>query len=97
LGQAVVKALALGFLSVTLLASGCATIPESRDAAAITPAASLAAERSFAGASVVTDDWPHADWWHAFVDPQLDALIAESLAGSPSLKVARSARARRDR
>jgi NodT family efflux transporter outer membrane factor (OMF) lipoprotein len=84
-----VKALALGFLSVTLLASGCATIPASRHAAAITPAASLAAERSFAGASV-TDDWPQADWWHALADPQLDALIAESLAGSPSLKVAQA-------
>jgi NodT family efflux transporter outer membrane factor (OMF) lipoprotein len=33
-------------------------------------------------------DWPKEDWWKSYGDPQLDALIAEALQDSPSLKVA---------
>lgn len=29
--------------------------------------------------------WPQADWWRAYNDPQLDALIEEALAHSPTL------------
>lgn len=31
---------------------------------------------------------PQRDWWKAFGDPQLDALVAEALAASPSLDAA---------
>ncbi|MDR3514806.1 MAG: efflux transporter outer membrane subunit [Azospirillaceae bacterium] len=41
-----------------------------------------------------TAPWPTLDWWHDYQDPQLDALIAEGLSGSPSLRVA-DARIRR--
>ncbi len=33
-------------------------------------------------------DWPSKDWWRAFCDPQLDALIEEGLHQSPSLAIA---------
>lgn len=33
-------------------------------------------------------DWPKEDWWKSYGDPQLDALIAEALKDSPSLKAA---------
>jgi NodT family efflux transporter outer membrane factor (OMF) lipoprotein len=32
--------------------------------------------------------WPAQDWWKAYNDPQLDALIDEALQGSPDLRVA---------
>lgn len=32
--------------------------------------------------------WPKDEWWKAYGDPQLDALIAEALADSPDLKMA---------
>lgn len=53
----------------------------------------LSAARSFASddaASAAISDaaFPDRDWWTAFGDPQLDALINEALAGTPSLAVA---------
>jgi NodT family efflux transporter outer membrane factor (OMF) lipoprotein len=33
-------------------------------------------------------DWPKEEWWKAYGDLQLDALIAEALQDSPSLKIA---------
>src|SRR3954452_11481882 len=38
--------------------------------------------------SVSTDAWPDLDWWMQFHDPQLDRLIEEGIAGSPTLRVA---------
>ena len=39
-------------------------------------------------ASEPARDWPAERWWQAWGDPQLDALIAEALAGSPDLTMA---------
>lgn len=33
-------------------------------------------------------DWPKAEWWRAYGDTQLDALIAEALVGSPDVAAA---------
>ncbi len=33
-------------------------------------------------------DWPADDWWTVYQDPQLNALMAEALQGSPDLKAA---------
>ncbi len=33
-------------------------------------------------------DWPRDQWWTAFGDAQLDALVAEGLAGSPDVALA---------
>ena len=71
-------------ISMLLLASvgGCATVPKfGRHPEPLAPE-SLAAERSFAGAQA---QWPHDNWWHDFGDPQLDGLISEAFAGSPSI------------
>lgn len=35
-----------------------------------------------------SDAAPKGPWWHAFVDAQLDALIQQALAGSPTLALA---------
>lgn len=49
------------------------------------PVGDYATAQSF---SAPAADWPAADWWTAYGDPQLNGLIAEALAGSPDLKIA---------
>jgi len=49
---------------------------------------SLAATKSLAGAPLSTAAWPTTDWWKSLNDPQLDQLMQEALAASPTLKVA---------
>ena len=84
----------LAALLGTLLAGGCANFDGLKPKAARTDAAALAASRSLAGARLAPADWPSAAWWQRFGDAQLDALIAEALAGNPGMG---GARARIDR
>ena len=49
------------------------------------PPAAYATEKSF---SAPQADWPSADWWMAYGDDQLNALVAEGLASAPDLKIA---------
>src|SRR5947207_10086315 len=48
----------------------------------------LATQRALEGAAVSTAAWPKTNWWKAFNDPQLEALINEALAGAPTLNIA---------
>jgi len=48
------------------------------------------------GAKTANVDWPRDDWWKRYNDPQLDALIADGLAASPTLAAARARIARAD-
>ncbi len=77
------RGLALGASLLGL--SACA--PNLGPAPHITPAADYAATKSFNGPLA---DWPTDQWWTAYGDPQLDALITEALAGSPDLKAAQA-------
>ena len=49
------------------------------------PPSTYATEKSFAAPPT---DWPGADWWTAYNDKELDALIAEGTANAPDLKIA---------
>src|SRR4249919_3014283 len=73
-------------LALTLLVTACASTrglePEGRPL----NADSLAASRSLAGTSDA--GFPQRDWWKAFGDAQLDGLIGQALAGTPSLDAA---------
>jgi NodT family efflux transporter outer membrane factor (OMF) lipoprotein len=51
-------------------------------------AVQLTADRTLGGTPVDAAAWPADGWWHSFGDPQLDALVAEAIAGSPSLTAA---------
>ena len=77
----------LSALAAATLVAACATMDRPPPAARAVDAATLGAT----GASV---DWPREDWWRRYDDPQLDALIAEGIAGSPSLAAARARIAR---
>jgi len=72
-----------------VLVTGCIS---DRDWHAPRPVApdSLVAERTMATAQINEDAWPDDNWWHAYGDPQLDTLMSEALAGSPSLQVAQA-------
>ena len=75
------------FITAVLLAA-CASTDGLSTRASLGEANRLAAGKSLAGARVSPAAWPTADWWKQFGDAQLDRLIDEALAGSPTLKVA---------
>jgi NodT family efflux transporter outer membrane factor (OMF) lipoprotein len=79
---------------VLLMAAGCASMDGLNTQAKVSEAASLAAGKSLADTKVSNQAWPRADWWKRFNDPQLDRLMDEALAGSPTLRIAQ-ARARK--
>ncbi|HDX0804350.1 TPA: multidrug RND transporter, partial [Stenotrophomonas maltophilia] len=49
---------------------------------------SLHSERTLADTDLSATGFPAQDWWKALGDAQLDALVAEGLAGHPSLDAA---------
>lgn len=50
----------------------------------------LTAATTLEGTPVTAAAWPADQWWHAYGDPQLDALVDEAFAGSPSLEQAQA-------
>ncbi|MFV0623345.1 efflux transporter outer membrane subunit [Sphingomonas sp. ac-8] len=64
--------------------AACAPVPQLGARPEVRAADAYDADRSLAPASAATA-WPAADWWSAYGDPQLDALIAEGLADSPDV------------
>ena len=72
-------------LAVSIALAGCATLPDPVELPQ--PKSQYAAEQSF---DAPATQWPSDAWWTAYKDPQLDALIAEALAGSPSIAVAKA-------
>ena len=70
-----------------LLAVGCATFDKPLPAEPTIGVAAL-------GATDTAVVWPRDDWWQRYGDSQLDQLITEGLAGSPTLAAARARIAR---
>ncbi len=75
-------------LAVVLALSGCASTGGLAPKDVPTDANTLAAARSFGAGAVSGAAFPATDWWTALGDQQLDALITEALAGTPSLDAA---------
>jgi NodT family efflux transporter outer membrane factor (OMF) lipoprotein len=82
--------IAVAALAVTAsaLLAGCASMEGVTPQAAPRRADALATQRTLAGARVSSAAWPESDWWKAFHDAQLDALMDEALADSPTLNIA---------
>jgi NodT family efflux transporter outer membrane factor (OMF) lipoprotein len=74
-------------LTTTLLA-GCASTHGLAPQSTAQKPDSLAASQTLSDAALNTEAWPREDWWTRFGDPQLDQLIDEGLAGSPTLRIA---------
>jgi NodT family efflux transporter outer membrane factor (OMF) lipoprotein len=62
--------------------AGCATVPKLGEAPKPTDAAAFATAQSFQAPEAA---WPADRWWTAYGDAQLDKLMDEALAGSPTL------------
>jgi NodT family efflux transporter outer membrane factor (OMF) lipoprotein len=82
------RAAVVAALAALLVVAGCASTHGLKPQAAMSNADTLQADRALAGASVDNRAWPSQNWWTRFGDPQLDRLVEEAVAGSPSLKVA---------
>jgi multidrug efflux system outer membrane protein len=72
-------------LLLALALAGCAQItpdmhPQTRR--------DVATAELSAGIRLAHEGWPEAQWWTAYHDEQLNALIKQALAGGPSLEVA---------
>jgi NodT family efflux transporter outer membrane factor (OMF) lipoprotein len=84
-------------LAGALALAGCAAVPKLGEAPKLATAGAYASTQSFTAPTVA---WPADNWWAAYGDPQLDKLMDEALAGSPSLAQAsarlRAAQARAD-
>ncbi len=81
--------LSLILLTGVSVLAGCASPGGLEPSARATDPAGLSARDTLAVVPTVPG-WPAADWWKAYGDPQLDALIAEALAGSPTRGGARA-------
>jgi NodT family efflux transporter outer membrane factor (OMF) lipoprotein len=79
---------ALGAMLYAVLA-GCVSRGDWHATPAIAPQ-NLIANRTLANATIAPEAWPTDTWWTGYGDPQLDALIAESFEGSPSLEIAQA-------
>ncbi|MEP6656085.1 MAG: efflux transporter outer membrane subunit [Betaproteobacteria bacterium] len=77
----------LAFAASAFLA-GCASMSGLVPEASLRDVNTLATQRTLANTTVSSAAWPKDDWWKAFKDAQLDALMDEALAGSPTLNIA---------
>jgi len=77
----------IGILVCAIAFAACAPLP-SRDARPeIKPIGRYGSDQSFAAPA---GHWPADSWWTAYGDHQLDTLIDEALAGSPTIAVAQA-------
>jgi NodT family efflux transporter outer membrane factor (OMF) lipoprotein len=74
--------------AMAALLAACASPSGLAPQASMREAGSLAAQRALQDTSASDAAWPATDWWKSFGDPQLDALIDEALASSPTLNIA---------
>ena len=74
--------------AMAALLAACASTSGLAPQASVREGGSLTAERALQDTSVPDAAWPAADWWKSFGDPQLDTLIGEALAASPTLNIA---------
>jgi len=76
-------------LAATLALAGCVDRGGWKPAPELKPAA-LHAEQTLGAAKRDSAAWPVDTWWRGYGDAQLDALVDEALAGSPSLEIAQA-------
>src|ERR1700743_1813378 len=51
---------------------------------------SLSADKTLSTAQINEYAWPQDTWWRSYADPQLNTLMSDALAGSPSLQMAQA-------
>jgi NodT family efflux transporter outer membrane factor (OMF) lipoprotein len=66
---------------------GCAQIPDLGPSPDLKQVDTLGSAQSFSAPALA---WPGDQWWRAYKDPQLDALIDEALRDAPDLRLAQA-------
>ena len=74
-------------LSLAILLGACAAVPTASVDKPI-GLSDLSADQSLA--SDARGEWPDAQWWMAFNDPQLNALMDEAFTRAPDIKAAKA-------
>ena len=74
--------------SAAALVVGCASDGGLKPQSRMTDPNQLQAHAALSRAEVTPAAWPSYDWWHRYSDPQLDKLVDEALANSPSMRAA---------
>jgi NodT family efflux transporter outer membrane factor (OMF) lipoprotein len=77
-------------LAAALLVAACASTGGLAPRSKPGDASSIEARQSLEGAPLSPANWPEADWWTRFGDPQLNGLVGEALSGSPTIGIARA-------
>ncbi|NIF78307.1 efflux transporter outer membrane subunit [Paraburkholderia sp. Cy-641] len=80
---------AAAVLTILITIAGCASTGGIAPQASAVAPASLDAGNAIRAANADAQ-WPAADWWRAYQDPQLNLWIADAQAGNPSLAVAQA-------
>lgn len=79
---------AASLLAISLSLAGC-MVPDLGPRPQLTTPGALESTKALASARAATE-WPQERWWTVYGDPQLDALVEEALAGSPSVALAQA-------
>ncbi|SEJ53337.1 efflux transporter outer membrane subunit [Paraburkholderia diazotrophica] len=80
---------ALSVLTISLIIAGCASTGHIAPESTRTDPATLDVGAAIRAADADAQ-WPAADWWRAYNDPQLNAWIEAAQAGNPSLAAAQA-------
>jgi len=72
-------------LALAVALAGCASVPPDHQSLVKRDIASAEIASSI---KLANEGWPQAQWWTAYHDEQLNAIIKQALVGSPSLEVA---------
>lgn len=80
----------MGCVLLAFLLGGCASSAGLHSQLSMDNVGTLQAKQSLDGLTRSVDAWPGEDWWTMFGDRQLDALVAEALARSPTLMEAQA-------
>lgn len=72
-------------IALALGMAGCATVPPDHN---VYPQQELAKVQLAADIQLAGEGWPDKQWWSRYGDAQLNGLIAQALAGSPTLETA---------
>lgn len=75
-------------IALALILSGCVSIPPETHSLALRDAEQTA--RLDSSLKLSPSNWPSADWWTQYKDPQLNALIQRALTGTPDLDIAKA-------
>ena len=78
----------LSALALATVLAGCASTHDLKPESSLQDANRFQAASSLGRTPVSDIAWPKAQWWSSYGDSQLDALMQEALAGSPSIAIA---------